>query len=168
MTYANLPVSVLSCGLTASDTSAMKPPAETLTKNRSFSTPTSVSTVAPARQHRDGLFHVFRQAQRAREVVPRAERDEAERDPAERALDRRDAVQHLVQSPVAARDEQALVAFARRALGQPRRVAALDRHHDVHVAERGAQTLVQERQQVRCRVRAGDGVDDEPGFHRIK
>ena len=131
-----MPAMVFSCGLTASETSAMNPPADTLTKYRSFSRPTSTAAGSRSKSCGDRLLDVLRNAERGREVIARAERNHAEGDRLEAPGEAGDAVEHLVQRAVAAADEQVIDAVLHRPRRRESGVTFAHGHDDLQHARR--------------------------------
>ena len=84
----------------------MKPPPEVFTNTRPLTSPRSTRSSRPASSTCDGWRRPPRDAERRREIVAGAQRDDAEVHPIERPGGR-EAVDGLVQGAVAAGDEQA-------------------------------------------------------------
>ena len=103
----------------------------------------------------DGVRNVGRKAERRREVIARAQRDHAKGDLRQAMIKTRDAVQDLVERPVAAAHEEMIVAVADGLLGHLGRIAFGRGNDDVQQADAFTQLTVDRCQVVRRRVRSG-------------
>ena len=112
--YASRPAIVFSCGVTATDTSAMKPPLDVFTKTRPLTSPRSTESSRPA-SRTSSAGSVSSGIPRAAAIVPRTKRDDADDDVAERA-GLCEPVHGLVQRSITTGDEERLAAVRHRHL----------------------------------------------------
>ena len=115
----------------------------------------------------DRVRDVFRKTESRREIVPRTQRDHAERHLRQALLESRDAVQDLVERPVAAPDEEVVVAVEHRLLGGTGRVAFGGRDDDVQEAHAFTELAIDRRQEIRCGISSRNRVNDELRLHAV-
>src|SRR5688572_2110605 len=82
-------------------------------------------------------------------------------------LEARDAIQHLVQCPVATANEQMVVAVAYRLFGGLCGIALGSGDDDIQPSDAFPELKIDRGQKIRCGVGSRNGIDDELGLHGL-